>query len=383
MNRRLLRWGIAQCAVIVLIASLMALPAQASRVKQQVLSKTVPVGANALWAFTQGESAKPGGVQDVDLTTDGGKRWSIVTPPGLRTYGGSHWILSIYALTPKRAWVVFGGVDNGPQWLDTTGDAGRHWTTVGELPPRSCSLQFVTPDDGTCTVYAGAAGSMGTEIYRTSNGGRSWRNIFSSYMTQASLNRKTPRGGLPFGCDKTISFTSGARGWALFYCNYDDATLYETTNGGVTWVSRAATTPKPYSEGGGFVGTPKISGRRGAVGYEGGRFTLIYVTTDGGLSFYPVYPPGKLRPWSINVLSPTRWRLAFRNQILSTNSGGETWFTVASDANEIVKPLQYSSPNPDISFVTGSKGWLTTQNHRLLRTTDGGRRWTLVKIPAT
>ncbi len=382
-NRRLFRWGIAQIAIMTLIVGVMALPAEAAHPKAQVLSTTVPVGANGLWAFTQAQSTKSGGRQAVDLTTDGGKRWSIVTPPGLSTFGGSHWIFTIYALTSKRAWVVYGGVDGGPQWLDTTSDGGRHWTTVGELPPKGCTLQFVSNEDGTCTVYAGAMGSMGIEIFRTSNGGRSWRSIFSSYMTEASLNRKTPPGSLPFECDKTIPFNSSTTGWALFDCNYDDATLYETMDGGVTWVSRTVPTPRAYSEGGGFVGTPTFSGRRGAVGYAGGRYSLVYVTTNDGLSFHRVYPPGKLRPWSINVLSATRWRLAFRNEILGTNNGGTTWFTVTSDANKIVKPLRYAAPNPDIRFVTGNKGWLTTQNDRLLRTTDGGRKWTVVSVPGT
>ena len=157
---------------------------------------------------------------------------------------------------------------------------------------------------------------------------------------------KTPPGSLPFACDKTIPFNSSTTGWALFDCNYDDATLYETMDGGVTWVSRTVPTPRAYSEGGGFVGTPTFSGRRGAVGYAGGRYSLVYVTTNDGLSFHRVYPPGKLRPWSINVLSATRWRLAFRNEILGTNNGGTTWFTVTSDANKIVKPLRYAAPNP-------------------------------------
>lgn len=349
----------------------------------QTLFQISPTSADDLWIWSQNQVALTGGGQDIELTTNGGRTWTNVTPPGLTIDGGRHWINGFFALSSTRAWLVYGGVDKGPQTIETTSDAGRHWSKVGVMPSSGCSLQFVSPADGTCTVYAGAMGSMGIAIYRTSDGGRRWSNIFNSDMTQASLNESTPVGSLPFGCDKRIPFTSATTGWALFLCAGGAAPIYESTNGGVTWVNRSAVPASPMVVGGaGFSGTPVFSGSRGAVAYTGGSYSLVYVSDNNGQTFRPVYPPGTRRTWSVNILSPLQWRLAYKNVILSTNNGGKSWIKVVSDANQVVKRLRYASPAPAIQFATGSRGWII-QNNQLLRTTDGGRQWQKVVVPGT
>jgi photosystem II stability/assembly factor-like uncharacterized protein len=349
----------------------------------QSISSITPTGANVLWVWTQNQSALTGGGQNIELTTNAGRTWSNVTPKGLTIDGGAHWINGFFALSSTRAWLVYGGVLKNPQYLETTSDAGRRWSRVGVLPPSGCKLQFVSANDGTCTVYAGAAGSMGIAIYTTSDGGALWSNTFNSYMTEASLNKPTPAGGLPFGCDKSIPFTSATTSWALFLCAGGVSPLYESTNGGLTWVKRSVVPPSPIpSGGGGFSGTPVFSGSQGAVAYTSGSYSLVYVSDDAGQSFHPVYPPGKARPWTVNILSPRRWRLAYEDVILGTNNAGTSWYSVTSDANTIVKPQRYGPPAPDIDFATDSRGWLT-QNNELLHTVDGGRTWKKVAVPGT
>lgn len=348
----------------------------------QSLVSITPIGAKVLWTWTENETALTAGGQDIELTTNGGRTWTNVTPNGLSVDGGAHWINGFFALSSTRAWLVYGGVDKNPQYLETTSDAGHHWSKVGALPNYYCTLQFVTPSDGTCTVYAGAAGSMGIAMYRTRDGGKHWSNTFNSYMTEASLNKPTPPGGLPFSCDKSISFTSAATGWALFLCAGGFAPIYESTNGGVTWVERNAVSPSPLPSGGsGFSGTPMFAGSRGAVAYTGGTYSLVYVSDDAGRSFHPVYPPGERRPWTVNILSPEEWRLAYKNTVLETNDAGKSWFTVVSNARRVSKPQRYASA-PDIQFATTSNAWLLA-NNVLLRTVNRGKSWKEVPVPGT
>jgi hypothetical protein len=338
-----------------------------------------------LWAFTQDVTALKGGGQGVELTTDGARSWTNVTPPGLSVTGGNHWIIGIYPLSATKAWVVYGGGGiRSRQSLLYTGDAGHVWTKVGVLPITNCVPQFVTRRDGTCTSYGAALGSMVLDIYRTSNGGASWHTIFDNWPDVTS--GRFPAGSLPFGCDKRVQFTSATRGWALFLCNGGMASLYETTDGGATWTDRPATPPMPSRYGSEFTRAPVFSGPRGAVAFATGNESLVYVTDNGGHSFTAVYPPERARAWCVDVVTPLQWRFAYRNMILATNDGGKSWFAFTDDARKPVVLDRYGPDAPDVTFANNRQGWLTWDEGNgflLMRTTDGGREWKLLEVPGT
>lgn len=358
-------------------SNLTALPVLGGQSLQQV----VPFGPSTLWVSTVNGVKLTGGGQGIELTTNAGKTWSNVTPAGLSVTGGAHWINGFFALSPTRAWLVYGGVNKSPQIIEATRDAGRHWSKVGLLPQAVCTLQFVTLRDGTCTDAVGAGGSMPIGIYRTANGGMTWHKIFQS-TTSATSN--TP-GSIPFGCDKIVHFESATKGLALFWCaGGTGAIIYETTNGGVTWAERDVAQPKVPLGGGGFTGPPVFVGSQGAVPYGGGSYSAVFVTDNGGQSFHPVYPPGKPRQWAVDIISPTQWRLTYGKEILGTNNGGSSWFTITS--NTVLRSDSYAKGAPTgglVEFTTPEDGWLTknTANSMLLRTGDGGRHWNIVKVP--
>jgi|GEM_PF-4291949 len=348
----------------------------------QILSQVVPFGLNTVWVSTVDAVKLTGGGQGIELTTNAGKTWKNVTPPGLSVDGGTHWITGFSALSPTRAWVVYGGIEKGPQTIETTSDAGRHWSKVGVMPA-ACSLQFVTSQDGTCSQLFGAGGSMPIGIYRTANGGASWHKIFQSGISSTS----TTPGSIPFGCDKSLPFESATKGFALFWCNGGTgAIIYGTTNGGVTWAERNVVQPTMPLGGGGFTGPPVFIGSKGAVPYGGGNYSAVFVTDNGGQSFHPVYPPGKPRQWAVDIISPSQWRLTYGKEILATDNGGTSWFTVTS--NTVLRNTSYvkgAPPGGLVDFVSTSDGWLTenTVDSLLLRTNDGGHQWRAVAVPGT
>ena len=352
----------------------------------QRLTQIVPFGPNILWALTSNEVKSVGGGQGIEITTNAGRTWSNVTPPGLSVNGGDRYLSDVYALSPARAWITYGNAGAGPRTLETTGDAGRHWTKVGVLPPTSCSLQFVSPLDGTCTVLGGAAGSMFITIYRTSNGGERWRKVFQNSSSTSSSSR----GSIPFGCDKNVDFQSAAKGLTLFFCNGGSgALIYGTSNGGVTWTARRVLPPRSVPEGGGgFTGPAQFAGSDGAIPYEVGQRSAVYVTNDDGESFHPVYPPGKLRPWKEDIVSPTEWRLTYGKEILGTNNGGSTWFEVTS--NTVLQATDYlkgSPPGGIVEFTNHVDSWLFENPYSLhstlLHSTDGGSTWRAIVVPGT
>lgn len=347
----------------------------------QSINRVAEFGSSTLWVLTGNEVATSGGGQGVELTTNAGKTWTNVTPPNLGVDGGDRWMGNFTALSATNAWLTYGRIDSGPQIIEATTNAGRTWSKVGVLPPNGCELQFVTFQDGTCTVLGGALGSMLITIDRTTDGGAKWHLVYKNLPSTTSSE-----GSIPFGCDKNIDFTSPSKGFALFFCNGGSgAIIEETVNGGLTWWGRNVVQPSSVPEGGGgFSGPPVFSGAHGAIPYVVGRDSEIYVTSDGGRSFHPVYPPGKLRPWSEDIVSPFIWRLTYGKEILGTNDGGRTWFTVSSDT------VLQSDDSPQgglVQFSTSGVGWLLENqydvNSKLLRSTDGGRQWRKIFVPGT
>lgn len=389
-NVKRLQIGACSVAAVILGAGVAAVTSAANApraiLNNQSLTQIVPFGSRILWASTSNEVKHAGGGQGVEISTNAGLTWTNVTPPGLSVDGGDRYISEVYALSPARAWIVYGNAGNGPQTLETTGDAGRQWSRAGVLPPTGCSLQFVSPQDGTCTVLGGAMGSMLITIYRTSNGGESWRKAFQNSPSTTSSSR----GSIPFGCDKTVDFQSASQGLVLFYCNGGSgAIIYGTSNGGVTWTSRTVAQPRSVPEGGGgFTGPAEFVGPDGAIPYAVGPQSAVYVTNDGGESFHPVYPPGKPKPWAEDIVSPTEWRLTYGKEIEGTNNGGSTWFKVTSSTVlQVTNYKKGSPPGGIVEFTNHVDGWLIENrynpNSTLLGTTDGGRTWHEIVVPGT
>lgn len=352
-----------------------------------------PVGGEALWVDTVNETALTHGAQGIEWTGNSGRTWRDVTPAG-DTYGvGDHFIGDFFALTSTRAWLVVGPLEPGRAnrtTLLTTSDAGRRWVPLGSLPWSSCALHFFSPRDGVCTFAPGASNSAPVEVATTFNGGRTWTKVFNNFDGIMG-GFPTKDGGLPFSCDKYFTLTPPRTVWAEGWCDATVSFLYRSSDDGRHWVSANVTPPMPLVGGGSeFVGPVVLSGRRGAVAFQEANFSLIDVTEDGGTTFTPVYPPGPERPWTIDVMSPTTWRLAWRNEILGTNNGGSSWFTIAGDAFTS-RSVRYSQRWGDgvpysLHFTSPTFGWMdwnTGSGYTVMVTRDGGRNWNSVAVPGT
>jgi hypothetical protein len=264
------------------------------------------------WVWTQDFNNLHGGPQAIDRTIDGGVTWSNVTPFHMLNQAGNHYLFGLFALSANDAWATYGNAaDTSGSTLAATFDGGRSWRVVGYVPRQGCSVQFVSREDGWCADNAGAAGSSLVIIYRTFDGGTAWHKVFGS-----GTGYPTKKGSLPFECDKEMEFAPSGVGWAMFDCTGSFAPLYETLDGGVTWISRAVTSPENLiGEGATFDGAPVIDGLKGAVGCTFFPTSFVYVTNDGGQSFHMVLPPGKKTGWNIDVITPEMWKLMSGDQV--------------------------------------------------------------------
>jgi len=351
-----------------------------------------PFGGETSWAFTMNVTSPTNGAQGIEWTSNGGRTWRDATPAGYSISGGQYSLGDFFALSARRAWVVAGWTTVSPQprpRLLTTDDAGRTWSTAGTVPSVPCTLSFSSTDFGICASSNGAGGSAPLTLYVTHDGGRSWSKTFDNVAGFAD-GPFTADGGLPFMCDKTVSAARDVV-WAEFWCNASSATLYRSDNAGRTWSAVNLTQPSPVLPGGGeFTGPVVLSGRRGAVAFTEGQSSFVYLTRDGGHSFTLVYLPSAPHPWTVDVVSPTFWRLTYRDQILSTTDAGSSWTGLSDNAlstSAIRRSQRDGSGAPaSLNFTTPSFGWMSWfagNGYILMSTRDGGRTWHQVDVPGT
>jgi photosystem II stability/assembly factor-like uncharacterized protein len=395
---RLCSWIVCLGAVVALLAASGNTVADGSAATRggQSLQEAWVLGASTVWAWTQDEIGPTagGGAQGIELTTDGGGRWSDVTPPGLGVQGAKHWLDGLFALNADDAWVTYGGLGAGaPHSIVATTDGGRRWRVIGREPP-GCELDFVAVSDGWCAEIGGALGSETVTLYRTTDGARSWQ------VVSRTSPESTSPGGLPFNGDKNIEFTTAGVGWAPFASAVGVAPLFETENGGRSWIERNVARPPRNigpaprdGYGAIFAGQPVINGRFGAVGYRIGQRTgtrtIVYLTTDAGRDWRPVVPPEPGKPWLVDALTARSWRLVYGNRILVTDDSGRTWRTIATDHTFPDLSYSFGSPTPPVVlFASDYVGWIVQQDpqtstNTLWRTVDSGRRWHQVMVPGT
>ena len=169
-------------------------------------------------------------------TSDGGNSWQIISPdltredpgvpPSLGTFvdsdpakGKHRGVIYSLAPSPKDGNLIWAGTDDG--LIQVTRDAGKHWQNVTppDLTPWSKLAQMDASHFDTATVYAAVnrfrLNDMHPYVYRTHDGGESWREIVNGIPNDEPVNtvREDPeRKGLLFaGTERSVyvSFDDG------------------------------------------------------------------------------------------------------------------------------------------------------------------------------
>jgi photosystem II stability/assembly factor-like uncharacterized protein len=251
--------------------------------------------------------------------------------------------------------------------------------------PADCQLDFVDQRHGWCAVIGAALGSSTVRLYRTSDGGSTW-----TLVSRTGLYEKdsTPA-ALPYGCDKTLAFSSLTVGWAASICAGGLSPLYESADGGAHWqklepvplpkrapTSQAAEVSLPAASGSqlalsiGFSGTPKSP--RGA--------TAIATSANGGQSWRARLVPGVPHHWKVDLIDTRHWRLNDGTTLLATDDAGRHWRRWKAPVrmtDTIGSPLA-------LDFLSSSVGFAIPEVNAgpVWRTQDGGRTWKPVTITA-
>lgn len=299
-------------------------------------------------------------------TTNAGLRWTTrLTEPSPRP-------AEYMRFFDRSTGVV---VSSGPgATIYRTGDGGTTWTSrrVG-VTSYVIAVSFVDADHGWLLDYGTGAGS--TELFGTTDGGRSWKSLGSPARDAAQAY--------------AVTFSDRSTGWLDTVA--PGAYVYTTSNGGKTW--RAVELPTPASGwpvphgfffvaarptlGGGVIVTvvnsQHVNGRNAAGGavlsyppltvrtFDGGSpveyvfSTFVDSSTDGVLHI----PGGTHQPGPASAQVQPANQTGFRS-----TDGGTTW-----------APFSPPAPGGTIGYVDAMDWWWAGPGVSS-RTADGGQTWT-------
>jgi photosystem II stability/assembly factor-like uncharacterized protein len=173
-----------------------------------------------------------------------------------------------------------------------------------------------------------------------------------------------------------VAWASGANG-----------TVLRTTDGGATWRPR----PVPGAEKLDFRDVDAVSESVAyALSIGPGEASRIYKTTDGGeqwrLQFANTDPKVFL---DAMAFWDTDRGIAFSDAvdgqfvILTTSNGGSTWNRIESARLPSALPGEgaFAASGTNVALYGGHDVWIGTTAGRVLRSSDGGRTWTIAATP--
>jgi photosystem II stability/assembly factor-like uncharacterized protein len=338
------------------------------------------VDAQTGWAVTD-----PLYVSLLLRTSDGGTHWKDVTP--LSSSGSKIRVIEVTVLSSLIAWVTGAGTFGSTTAdLFRTIDGGRTWksATIPALGVRSVS--FINPRDGWLVASLGAGtGKHAVEIYRSTDGGESWIKMASATPDDVS-------NGLPFhGIKTAITFLNPTTGWiaGMFFAP-GGFYLYVTHDGGRTWrhgnvpLARELT---PHWRG--FPQPPKFFTARDGIlpvfydilnnsGEDIGRVVVFYATHDEGTTWtHTALVRVNVSGLVYQAVADMHHAWVMNGGVLHATSDGARRWT-------IMPPNPLLADVTQLDFISPKKGWAvrntalaggTPKFPFLLKTMDGGRTW--------
>ncbi len=318
------------------------------------------VDATIGWAFNG---------HDFLRTTDHGRIWAVVTPPGLLVHenqqsGKVNVVWDFVSAT--SAWIAEGPQQpSGTVHLWSTGDGGRRWiehthtfSALAKSP--SATLTGIDFLNG----YQGWI-EWGLDLWKTDNGGQSWHREGIA---------KTAMPTLP-----TVMFRNATTGWAIINEPGLAGTgfvLKRSTTSGNTWRS-VSLIQQAGLEPMGLL--PTFVGSQGLLAAYRSRTNGLVVlrTNDQGQHWTAVSPtvPNALSSsdtWGMQTLgSTTAWAIA-EDRLWRYTNGARTWTYRSAD-----RFLAHAS---GMDFINAQMGWVWKTNKNgithIWMTTSGGVHWT-------
>jgi photosystem II stability/assembly factor-like uncharacterized protein len=258
---------------------------------------------------------------------------------------------SIHALAVDSNENVFAGALNAGVFKSANG--GRSWRPVSIAPNTTRIDALAVAPGGSRTVYAGT----GRGVFKSTDGGATWQ----------AANRglfRDPRAGLAHRLIEgyVYSLVVHPRDAETVYAGTWQRGLLKTTNGGTTWQRLA---PRKV----GAIALDPSDPETIYVGLVGpGRGSGVSMSTDGGRTWHPV----GLRGTDVSALAvDPQHAILYAGTpkgLLKTSDGGDTWR--AGGLESYVSEIKLDPKRSATVYAATSSG--------VHKSADGGRTWSVL-----
>jgi photosystem II stability/assembly factor-like uncharacterized protein len=295
------------------------------------------------------------------------------------------WVVTFHAHPEKgETSAVLGTSDGGRQWWRSRpppADNGGQDQLFFADPRHGWLLGINTPYSG------GKAAVIAVQLWRTTDGGHIWQRLRSGRLP---LQGASVPGPSYLGCQPAIGFAGTEIGLlAAGSCQSgaEPAELWRTADGGASW--RPVRLPAPargWWHRGVDVGPPRVV----ATGHGRGEFLVpvadgpaglvIEESRDGGLNWHIA---GQVRTGAgpaagtpagwFHPLTAREWVISAPGRLIETADGGRTWRFLVSAESLTYTPASFTSL--DAGYLQGT-GLIAA-----MATSDAGRTWTAQQAP--
>ncbi len=314
-------------------------------------------------------------------TSDAGRHWQDVTPPGANPNGNT----TVFFLDEEDGWLIV--PQSGPD--NTTPIPASPWHTVdgGVTWTRGQSFSYVGENAGGNLTFidarhgwyranlGGQLGVFASAVFQTTDGGEQWDPVM---LNSAAPTEPTTPGSFPTCSINGLAFLDATQGWAAGTCLGPDPAFSATQDGGRTWQPQKLSLPAdesgPINCQGCAVFPPIFTSLRHGVALAmmiSPKYGAVdYLTDDAGTTWRP-YALGQLIVWAPDFVNVNvgwflgRGYAGDTPQLYMTRDGGVSWTAVQSN----------TPPGQGIEFVTEQRGWSWSPDGLLLETEDGGATW--------
>lgn len=314
----------------------------------------------------------------------GTAKWTLAGPTNI---GGRCTSLVCHPADPNIVWL---GAAGGGVWksLDGGGSWRQSWPATAPLQIGSLAVDPSDPQVlycGTGEANMSADSYPGNGVYRSSNGGRTWRRV-------ASSSRKVPpRIGViavdPFDSRHILL---GGIGYGRLSASNDTGGIYESTDRGATW-----TRLDPVGGGNhwchSIVFDPSTAGRVFIDVTAQGAASGIYRSADAGASWKQLtqgLPSSDRMGRATLAIAPSNPKVIYAFVadeqsdsadallgVFKTTNGGNSWINIAGKHFSTESQIGYGNT---IAVHPGNPKHVICGGVDLHLTTDGGTTWAKV-----
>ncbi len=266
------------------------------------------------------------------LTTDGGNSW-VDRRVSYRGISGMSFC------NPRNGMVL------GSRTVLRTGDGGITWEAGGwESNYYTYSISMFDPLNAYVTAVGyGAPGTRMVVMYRTTDGGNTWQNMYHS----RSLGERVT------SVDERIVVAVGSEG-----------VITRSDDGGVTWEPRDSGTDKYFSD---------VSFSGVDLGIAVGEDGVIVRSLDGGDTWEVVSRGSRMDLNDVFFTDPFNGTaVGLWGAVLRTSDGGNTW-----NEQSTVQANPYELTLSTVRFSDDENGIAVGYSGIIISTADGGGTWTM------